>query len=78
MEQPQEFALLYEEWLRGKISARAAGEKLGISHKAFLKWARRNLEKKVEIDTHMKIYRDMHEMTKFIQINYNTITRKKQ
>lgn len=46
MEQPQEFALLYEEWLQGKISARAAGEKLGISHKTFLKWARRNLENK--------------------------------
>ena len=46
MEQPQEFALLYEEWLQGQISARAAGEKLGISHKTFLKWARRNLENK--------------------------------
>lgn len=38
---PAEFERLKREWEEGRISARRAADRLGISHKTFLKWARR-------------------------------------
>lgn len=38
MEIPQEFDSCMQEWQQGRLSARAAGKLLGISHKTFLKW----------------------------------------
>ncbi len=40
MKRPEAFRSLYEQWVRGEISARSAAEQLGIAHKTFLKWAR--------------------------------------
>lgn len=37
---PPEFYPLLAQWREGRLSARAAGEKLRISHNTFLKWAR--------------------------------------
>jgi len=38
-EKPDEFAILYETWLRKEISARAAALELGITHRTFILWA---------------------------------------
>ena len=38
---PKEFPTLKEAWKAGRISARQASHRLGISHKTFLKWVRR-------------------------------------
>ena len=35
-----EYERCLEEWRRGVLSARMAGEKLGVAHTTFLKWAR--------------------------------------
>lgn len=37
---PEEFYPLREKWLRGALSARAAGKLLHVSHNTFLKWSR--------------------------------------
>ena len=39
MDIPKEFDVYMQEWQQGRLSARAAGKLLGISHKTFLKWA---------------------------------------
>ena len=39
-EKPPLFVSLREKWLKGEISAREAGKKLGIPHSTFLRWAR--------------------------------------
>ena len=46
MERGDEFEKLRELWLRGDISARSAAERLGITHKTFLKWVRKDLGEK--------------------------------
>ena len=40
MERPPEFEALYREWAAGKLSARAAARKIGVSHQTFLKWTK--------------------------------------
>ena len=42
MEKPPEFESISQLWYQGELSARAASQKLGISHKTFLKWAHEN------------------------------------
>lgn len=37
---PPEFYPLLAQWREGRLSARAAGEQLHVSHNTFLKWAR--------------------------------------
>ena len=37
---PAEFALLKKAWTDGKLSARQAAQRLGVTHRTFLKWAR--------------------------------------
>ena len=37
-ERPKIFGKIREQWERGEISSREAGDKLGISHTAFLAW----------------------------------------
>ena len=39
MEHPADFDRIRAQWEKGLISARKAGEQLGISHQTFLKWA---------------------------------------
>lgn len=39
MDIPLEFEECLQDWQRGRLSARAAGKRLGINHKTFLKWA---------------------------------------
>lgn len=41
MELPEGFPTVRREWEQGKLSARAAGKCLGVSHHTFLKWARK-------------------------------------
>lgn len=41
LRQPEEFTALKEAWLNKEISARKASEKLGISYKTFISWAKR-------------------------------------
>ena len=36
----QKYEVLKQQWLEGKVSARAAARELDITHKTFLKWAR--------------------------------------
>ncbi len=38
MEIPEGFEECLQDWQQGRLSARAAGKRLGISHKTFLKW----------------------------------------
>lgn len=44
-ERPPEFASLCHEWENGNITARNAAERLGITHKTFIKWVRTTGEK---------------------------------
>ena len=37
-ERPAEYEYLRDEWRAGRISARAAAQKLGITHRTFIKW----------------------------------------
>ena len=37
-ERPAEYEHLRDEWRAGRISARAAAQKLGITHRTFIKW----------------------------------------
>ncbi len=39
MERPSEFEAVREEWKAGRLSARKAALKLGITHRTFLTWA---------------------------------------
>ena len=39
LQPPPEFDFIKERWLTGDLSARKAAERLGVSHKTFLKWA---------------------------------------
>ena len=41
-EKPLELESISRLWAQGELSARAATQKLGVSHKTFLKWAREN------------------------------------
>lgn len=36
---PDNFSDIYQQWISGDISSRAAGKLLGVSHSTFLKWA---------------------------------------
>lgn len=38
---PDNFDSVRQQWLQGKLSARQAAKKLGVSHVTFLNWARR-------------------------------------
>ena len=49
MEKPPEFESISQLWYQGELSARAASQRLGVSHKTFLKWA---CAKKFEKSTH--------------------------
>ena len=40
MERPPEYPALRTAWSEGRLSARDAAQRLGISHKTFLKWVR--------------------------------------
>ncbi len=42
MERPPEFEKIRNEWAAGRISARGAASLLGITHKTFVKWARKD------------------------------------
>lgn len=44
MERPLEYIGLKEQWRQGKISARSAARKLGITHRTFLLWAKENTD----------------------------------
>ena len=46
LDRTKKFDELYHEWTQGNVSARAAAEQLGITHKTFLKWARDKLGEK--------------------------------
>ena len=37
-ERPEEYEYLRDEWRAGRISARTAAQKLGITHRTFIKW----------------------------------------
>lgn len=37
---PEEFPVLKEQWAARKISARAAAERLGVTHSTFLRWVK--------------------------------------
>ena len=39
-ERGEAYALYREQWQRGELSARAAGERLGVAHTTFLRWVR--------------------------------------
>lgn len=41
LEPPEAFRDLYAQWCCGRISARSAARQLGISHKTFLRWVKR-------------------------------------
>ena len=43
-EQPPAFESALAEWMRGDLSVRQAGERCGVSHTTFLRWARRAVE----------------------------------
>lgn len=38
-ERPKQFAEVCRQWEAGKLTARRAAERLGVTHKTFLKWA---------------------------------------
>ena len=40
MERPPEYERLKEQWRNGEISARSAAERLGVTHRTFLLWAK--------------------------------------
>ena len=40
MERPEQFDLVRDQWLEGKLSARAAAKKLGVSRQTFLNWTK--------------------------------------
>ena len=40
LEPPPEFLAQYEKWQLGEVSARCAGQALGVSHHTFLKWVK--------------------------------------
>lgn len=42
MERPDTFCTVYDEWVKGEISARTAAKKLNISHPTFLRWSKGN------------------------------------
>lgn len=42
MEKPPEFEPISQLWYQGELSARAASQRLGVSHKTFLKWVHTN------------------------------------
>ena len=42
MEKPPEFEPISQRWQQGELSARAASQRLGVSHKTFLKWVHTN------------------------------------
>lgn len=42
MERPPGFAEAYAEWEAGKLSARAAGRRLAVTHQTFLKWSKQH------------------------------------
>lgn len=44
-ERPPAFEAVYEEWLAGKLSARAAAQRLNVCHQTFLKWTKENVQK---------------------------------
>ena len=46
MERPTNYDEVKTEWLRGNISAREAGRRLGISHTGFRKWLEKDEAKK--------------------------------
>lgn len=46
MERPADFEFWKKVWKEGRISARQAGQKLGISHRTFLAWAREDCKKR--------------------------------
>jgi DNA invertase Pin-like site-specific DNA recombinase len=48
MKKPSNYAEVLEKWKNGDISAREAGRRLGITHKTFLTWAKRDREKSGE------------------------------
>ena len=39
-ERGETYALYREQWQRGELSAREAGERLGVAHTTFLRWVR--------------------------------------
>lgn len=39
IKKPDDFMQIKEQWEAGILSARMAGERLGVSYKTFLKWA---------------------------------------
>ena len=39
IKKPDDFMQIKEQWETGILSARMAGERLGVSYKTFLKWA---------------------------------------
>lgn len=42
MERPPGFDEAYAEWTAGKLSARAAGRRLAVTHQTFLKWSKQH------------------------------------
>ena len=40
MERPDTFCTVYDEWVKGEISARTAAKRLSISHPTFLRWSK--------------------------------------
>lgn len=48
LERPPEYETLKEAWKQKKISARAAAQELGITHRTFLKWVREGAKGTVE------------------------------
>lgn len=43
MERPTEYHRLKEKWQKGEISARGAARELGITHRTFLLWAKKDM-----------------------------------
>ena len=44
MERPTGFDAVYAEWMTGKLSARAAAKRLGISRQTFLNWTKETVK----------------------------------
>lgn len=44
MPKPEQYRAVYDAWLRGELSGRAAARSLGISHTSFRRWARQTAQ----------------------------------
>ena len=66
MEYPADFENVRDEWIEGRLTARGAAERLGVTHKTFLKWARNGKFEKSTLSAPQSGNRNMqHNATKY-------------